>query len=75
MVDRVLDRIGLWPERLIADTAYGDATMLAWLVYEQGIEPHIPVFDTSRGADGIFSRTTSVTTTGRTLTSDQPRKR
>ena len=36
------------PERLVADTAYGSAETLAWLVDEQGIEPHIPVFDKSR---------------------------
>jgi hypothetical protein len=30
--------------------------MLAWLVHEQGIEPHIPVFDKSQRKDGTFSR-------------------
>ena len=30
--------------------------MLGWLVYEQGIEPHIPVFDKSARRDGTFSR-------------------
>ena len=33
------------PERLAADTAYGSAEMLDWLVHEHGIEPHVPVFD------------------------------
>jgi transposase len=56
MVDRVMDRFDLWPERLIADTAYGTAPMLGWLVEERGIEPHIPVFDKSRRRDGTFSR-------------------
>lgn len=30
--------------------------MLGWLVHEQGIEPHIPVFDRSGRTDGTFSR-------------------
>ena len=38
------------------DTAYGSAEMLAWLVHERGIEPHIPVFDKSQRTDGTFSR-------------------
>src|SRR5262249_4673816 len=35
----------LWPQQLIADTGYGSAEMLNWLVNDRGIEPHIPVFD------------------------------
>jgi hypothetical protein len=30
--------------------------MLGWLAHEQGIEPHIPVFDKSQRSDGTFSR-------------------
>jgi hypothetical protein len=30
--------------------------MLGWLVHEQGIEPHIPVFDKLTRKDGTFSR-------------------
>ncbi|MFC3694662.1 IS1182 family transposase [Chenggangzhangella methanolivorans] len=56
MVERTQDRFGLWPERLAADSAYGSAEMLAWLVHERGIEPHIPVFDKSARTDGTFSR-------------------
>lgn len=56
MIDRTMDRFGLYPERLIADTAYGSAPMLDWLVEERGIEPHIPVFDKSKRTDGTFSR-------------------
>lgn len=48
MVARTLDRFRLYPERLVADTAYGSAETLAWLVHEQGIEPHIPVIDKAR---------------------------
>ncbi|SFP03522.1 Transposase [Cohaesibacter marisflavi] len=56
MIERAHERFGLWPERLIADTAYGSAEMLAWLVYDWGIEPHIPVIDKSKRDDGTFSR-------------------
>jgi hypothetical protein len=55
MIDRTQERLGLWPERLAADAAYGSAKNLAWLVQERGIEPHIPVFDNQR-SDGTFSR-------------------
>lgn len=56
MIDRVDKKFGLNPERLAADTAYGSGEMLAWLVHERGIEPHIPVFDKSKRTDGTFSR-------------------
>jgi transposase len=56
MIDRTQERFDLWPERLAADTAYGSAENLAWLVHERGIEPHIPVFDKSQRTDGTFSR-------------------
>jgi transposase len=56
MIERVDDTFGLYPQRLAADTAYGSAEMLDWLVHEQGIEPHIPVFDHSTREDGTFSR-------------------
>ena len=56
MVERTLKLFDLYPERLIGDSAYGSAEMLNWLVHEQGIEPHIPVFDKSLHTDGTFSR-------------------
>ena len=56
MLERTQDRFGVWPQRLAADTAYGSAENLAWLVHERGIEPHIPVFDKSRRTDGTFNR-------------------
>src|SRR3546814_17958353 len=55
MLDRTQERFGIWPERLAADTGYGDAANLAWLVHERGIEPHIPVFEKNR-TDGSFGR-------------------
>ncbi len=56
MIDRAMDRFGLYPARLAGDTAYGAAEMLGWLVEDQGIEPHIPVIDKSERDDGTFSR-------------------
>jgi transposase len=56
MIERTQDRFGLYPERLAADSAYGSAEMLGWLVHERGIEPHIPVFDNSQRLDGTFER-------------------
>ena len=56
MIERAHDRLGLWPERLAADSAYGSAETLNWLVHERGIEPHIPVIDKSAREDGTFSR-------------------
>jgi transposase len=56
MIDRVDRRFGLYPEKLAADSAYGSAEMLNWLVEERGIEPHIPVFDKSQRSDNTFSR-------------------
>ena len=56
MIERTMDRFGLYPARLAGDTGYGSAEMLGWLVYEHGIEPHIPVFDKSGRRDGTFTR-------------------
>jgi transposase len=56
MIERVQDRHGLSPDRLAADTAYGSAEMLEWLVHERRIAPHIPVMDKSGREDGTFSR-------------------
>lgn len=56
MVDRVETRFEIIPERLIGDTAYGTAPMLAWMVEDKGIEPHIPVWDKSERKDDSFSR-------------------
>src|SRR5829696_3393599 len=56
MIERTEDCLGLCPERLAADSAYGSAEMLGWLVNERAIEPHIPVFDKSARDDGTFAR-------------------
>src|ERR1700691_475535 len=56
IIERSLDRFDLYPARLLGDSAYGSAEMLGWLVYEDGIEPHVTVFDKSARQDGTFSR-------------------
>jgi len=56
MIERTEERFGLKPERLAADTAYGSAANLNWLVNDKKIAPHIPVIDKSKREDGIFSR-------------------
>jgi len=56
MLERTEERFGLKPQRLAADSAYGSAPMLNWLVEEKQITPHIPVLDKSKRKDGTFSR-------------------
>lgn len=56
MIERVRERHDLWPARLAADSAYGSAEMLNWLVHDQGVEPHIPVIEKAEREDGTFSR-------------------
>jgi transposase len=77
MLERTEERFGLKPRRLAADSAYGSAPMLNWLVEEKRIAPHIPVIDKSKREDGTFSRgdfrydeptDTYVCPTGRILT-------
>lgn len=56
MIDRTEEQFGIKPHRLAADTAYGTAPTLAWLVDEKEIEPYIPVWDKSAGKEGLFPR-------------------
>ena len=56
MIVRAKERFDLHPDRLAADTAYGSAEMLNWLVNDQRIQPHVPVFDKSERTDGTLSR-------------------
>ena len=56
MIERVNERTGLKVGRLIGNTAYGTAALLAWMVDEQGIEPHVPVWEKAERRDGTFSR-------------------
>ena len=85
MLERTEKRFGLKPKRLAADSAYGSAPMLNWLVEKKQITPHIPVIDKSKREDGTFSRddfrydeatdtyvcpTGQILTTGGTLVND-----
>src|SRR6476469_7628121 len=56
MIERTEERFGIKPERLAADTAYGSAANLNWVVNDKKIAPHIPVIDKSKRDDGTFSR-------------------
>jgi hypothetical protein len=56
MLERTEERFDIKPERLAADTAYGSAPTLHWLVNDKKIAPHIPVIDKSKRDDGTFSR-------------------
>jgi len=56
MMERVEERFEIKPEKLIGDTAYGLAGLLGWLVEEQAITPHVPVWDKSAGKDALYGR-------------------
>jgi transposase len=56
MIERTEMCFGIKPDWLAADTAYGSAPNLEWLVNEKAIAPHIPVIDKSKREDGTFSR-------------------
>ena len=55
MVDRVEQRFGLKPGRLVGDTAYGTGPMLGWMVEDKRIAPHVPVWDRTERKDGTLS--------------------
>ena len=57
MIERVAERHEITPQRLIGDTAYGTGPMLEWMVQDQGIEPHVPVWEKTERNDGTFSVT------------------
>lgn len=56
MIARVEEKFDMKPDRLVGDTNYGSAAMLAWLVDKKKIAPHVPVADKSERTDGTFSR-------------------
>lgn len=55
MIERTDRRLGLKPDLLAADSAYGTGKFLAWLI-DRKIAPHVSVRDLSRRKDGTFSR-------------------
>jgi hypothetical protein len=54
MINRVEERFGMKPDRLVGDTAYGTAPLLGWIVQDKGIAPHVPVWDRSERKDGTL---------------------
>jgi hypothetical protein len=56
MIERTEECFDIKPASLAADTAYGSADTLNWIVNEKKIAPHIPVIDKSKREDGTFSR-------------------
>src|SRR5580692_1017381 len=56
MLERTEATFGIKPQWLAADTAYGSAANLDWLVNKQKVAPYIPVIDKSQRDDGTFSR-------------------
>jgi len=55
MIERTDRRLGLKPDLLAADSAYGTGKFLAWLI-NRDISPHVSVRDMSMRRDGTFSR-------------------
>jgi len=55
MIERVEAKNEIKPDRLIGDTAYGTTEMVAWMLDEKGIEPHVPLWEKSERKDGTFS--------------------
>jgi hypothetical protein len=55
MVQRVQDRFGIKPDRLVGDTAYGTAPMLHWMVNDKGIAPQVRVWDRTQRKDETLS--------------------
>jgi hypothetical protein len=56
MIDRTAEQFDVTPSRLVADAGYGSAEMVAWLVDEREIEPHVKLVDKSERTDETFSR-------------------
>jgi hypothetical protein len=54
LIERTAKRLGLKPKRHAADTVYGTAKFLGWLIGAH-IAPQIPVWDKSTGEDGTLA--------------------
>jgi transposase len=55
LVSRAGTRLGIAPESLAADKAYGSGPLLDWLL-KRNITPYIPVIDRSRQRDAFLTR-------------------
>jgi hypothetical protein len=56
MIDRTTEPFDLKPSRLAGDAGYGSGEMVAWLVDQRCIEPHVKLVDKSERTDATFSR-------------------
>ena len=56
MIERVQERFGLRPKRLVGDIRYGTEPMVDWMVNDKKIAPHVPLCDKSERSDGTFGR-------------------
>jgi hypothetical protein len=56
MIERTKQCFGIKPSWLAADTAYGAAPNLGWLVNTKDIAPYIPVIGKSKRENGTYSR-------------------
>jgi len=54
MLERV-EKLGIQPESVGADKAYGSGEFLEWLL-KRGVQPHIPVIDRRHQTGGRFTR-------------------
>ncbi len=55
MLERTRERLGLEPDRLAADGAYGAGPFLSWLI-ERKVQPHIPVLERKHQTEGKLTR-------------------
>jgi hypothetical protein len=55
MLEQTETCLGLKPQRLAADAAYGSGLMIGWLMQRE-IEPHIPLLDRKHQTKGFFTR-------------------
>jgi len=74
MIARTEERFAIKPAYLAADTAYGSAETLNWIVNEKKIAPHIPVIDKSKREDGTSRGKISDLTRNRTFICAPPAK-
>ncbi len=76
MIERTQHRFGIWPERLVADAAYGSAPNLAWLVEEMSIEPNMPARKVTRSIhEGARGMVRDIATSDAYLVSRRQRKK
>jgi len=55
MIDRIEERPGIKPKRIIGDTADGTTEILSWMVEREGIAPHAPLREKGKRGYGTFT--------------------